>query len=136
MYPGVKSADVTNLQKFLNSQNLLSVDSITGVYGPITTKAVQQFQIKYSITAPGSVATGYGLVGSKTRAKINELGGTYNQSAKLLSEQNLGGQATGTTSMTREQLVAYIKGKIAELQAQLIVLLQELVKAKMAEMGK
>jgi hypothetical protein len=143
--PGSRNTNVTNLQNFLISQNLLSPDSATGFYGSLTTKAVQAFQLKYAITTVGTPGTtGYGVVGSKTRAKINQM---IQDSRFMIQEEGTGtplpqtvtGQANSNCvqpTMTREQLVAYIKAKIAELQQQLVVLLQELVKAKMAEMQK
>ena len=45
----------------------------TGLFGAITKKAVQDFQLKYAITTVGS--TGYGRVGPKTRAQLNLLYG-------------------------------------------------------------
>lgn len=48
---------------------------VTGYFGAATRRAIQRFQEKYGIAAPGD--PGYGLVGPKTRAKVNELlGGT------------------------------------------------------------
>ena len=48
---------------------------ITGYYGSLTTRAVQLFQAKYGIISSGSpFTTGYGFVGPKTRAKLNEFG--------------------------------------------------------------
>mgnify|MGYP001609477513 CR=1 FL=1 len=47
---------------------------MTGYFGPLTEKALQRFQKKYGITGNGSPSsTGYGVLGPKTRAKINEL---------------------------------------------------------------
>ena len=44
---------------------------ITGYFGPATLAAVKKFQVKYGIASSGN--PGYGLVGPKTRAKLNEL---------------------------------------------------------------
>lgn len=47
---------------------------VTGYFGPLTLKAVQRFQTKYGIVSSGSPSTtGYGRVGPRTRAKLNEL---------------------------------------------------------------
>ncbi len=47
---------------------------ITGYFGPLTEEAVKRFQKKNNIINLGnSVSTGYGLVGPKTRTKLNEL---------------------------------------------------------------
>lgn len=71
--PGSKGSDVTALQNFLKLQgkDIYPEGLVTGYYGSLTTQAVQKFQEKYGIAAPG--VTGYGNVGPKTRAKINSL---------------------------------------------------------------
>jgi hypothetical protein len=43
----------------------------TGYFGSIRKKAVQKFQVKYGIASEGNA--GYGRVGPKTRAKLNEI---------------------------------------------------------------
>ncbi len=46
----------------------------TGLFGAITEQAVKDFQRKYAIVSSGSPSTtGYGLVGPKTRTKLNTL---------------------------------------------------------------
>lgn len=44
---------------------------VTGYFGNVTVQAVQKFQRKYNISGPGQ--GGFGRVGPKTRAKLNEL---------------------------------------------------------------
>src|SRR3989344_1674786 len=61
----IGGVDVTALQSFLASQNLLNV-SPTGYFGPLTLRAVQSFQ-----RGNGLIADGY--VGPATRAKIKEV---------------------------------------------------------------
>ncbi len=76
---GVTSDDVLKLQKILNSDpdTIIAVSGAgslgneTNLYGSLTEKAVGKFQVKYGIAAPGE--SGYGTVGPKTRAKLNEL---------------------------------------------------------------
>lgn len=46
---------------------------VTGYFGNVTLQAVQKFQLKYSITTANNA--GFGRVGPKTRAKLNELFG-------------------------------------------------------------
>ena len=47
---------------------------ISGYYGSLTVKAVQNFQIKYGIVSSGTpTTTGYGLAGPETRKKMNEV---------------------------------------------------------------
>lgn len=68
---GATGTDVSALQKFLISQGLLTSDSATGFFGPMTESAVQKFQASHNVVSSGTPATtGYGLVGAKTRAAI------------------------------------------------------------------
>ena len=76
LYRGIKGTDVTSLQNVLIKEGLLSSDSNTGYFGPLTEAAVKAFQKKYNIVISGTpVSTGFGATGPKTRAKINEVGG-------------------------------------------------------------
>ena len=61
---GSKHTDVARLQKFLG------VDT-TGYFGALTRAAVEAFQVKHGIAKKGD--EGFGLVGPKTRTKLNEL---------------------------------------------------------------
>lgn len=73
--------DVLELQKYLNANGFVlaqngvgSVGKETNYFGHLTERAVQKFQAQYGIVSSGSPAmTGYGLVGPRTRAKLNEL---------------------------------------------------------------
>lgn len=76
---GSVGADVRILQQFLNSdadtQIAISGAGSPGLettkFGPATKVAVQKFQLKYALIKKG--ASGYGLVGPKTRAKLEEV---------------------------------------------------------------
>ena len=76
---GTTNADVKKLQKILNADPDTKIASTgagspgkeTTLYGALTKKAVQKFQVKYKIAKPGDV--GYGIFGPKTRAKMNEV---------------------------------------------------------------
>lgn len=76
---GTSGDEVVNLQKTLNkdpdtqvaAEGTGSVGNESSVFGSLTEKAVQKFQVKYGIANPGD--SGYGTVGPKTRAKLNEL---------------------------------------------------------------
>lgn len=72
------SADVSELQKFLNTQGF--VVSTTGYFGPITRSVVQQFQTKF---LGESLSTGF--VGVATRQKINEMSGCTSAQPLVLS---------------------------------------------------
>ena len=69
-----RSTAVTNLQKFLKAMgtDIYPAGLVTGYYGPLTKAAVAKFQLKYGIVVNASTP-GYGRVGPKTMAKINEL---------------------------------------------------------------
>src|SRR3989344_2002960 len=79
--------EVTTLQQFLISQGLLSSDSATGYFGPLTMAAVQKWQAANGIVSSGTPeSTGYGRVGPATRAAIgcsteNLSGATLDDSA-------------------------------------------------------
>jgi len=69
-----RSTAVTNLQKFLKAMgtDIYPAGLVTGYYGPLTKAAVAKFQMNYGIVT-GVSTPGYGRVGPKTMAKINEL---------------------------------------------------------------
>jgi hypothetical protein len=71
---GSQSREVTNLQKFLSqlSNEIYPEKKITGFYGPLTEKAVKKFQLQYGVVKDEK-ERGYGVVGPKTRAKLNEV---------------------------------------------------------------
>ncbi|MDO8565446.1 MAG: peptidoglycan-binding domain-containing protein [bacterium] len=75
---GSRGASVKTLQQFLNTHGFVIASSGPGssgneteTFGSLTRTAVQKFQVEHGIAKPGE--TGYGRVGPKTRAKINEL---------------------------------------------------------------
>jgi peptidoglycan hydrolase-like protein with peptidoglycan-binding domain len=134
--PGISSPEIYNLQRSLSAFGFLNSGNIDGSYNSITTKAVQDFQLKYKIVQPQIY--GFGLVGPKTKAKINELILVYNSQIKYpQSYIGSGGTSAASSSsakITREQLVAQIREQIKKLQEQLVYLLGELVKVRMQEM--
>jgi hypothetical protein len=68
---GSTGTEVVSLQTFLRQyRDLYPEGLVTGMYGPATERAVKRFQEKYKIAYVGSL--GYGNVGVKTRAKLNE----------------------------------------------------------------
>ncbi len=72
---GSKGEDVKKMQEFLAREKTIYPEGlVTGYFGSLTQKAVERFQIKYGIVSGGTPATtGFGLVGPRTRAKLNEL---------------------------------------------------------------
>ncbi len=69
---GMTDADVKGLQDCLRYEGLFpsNTDS-TGLFGAITKKAVQDFQLKHVLTTSSS--PGFGRVGPVTRAKLNSI---------------------------------------------------------------
>ncbi len=76
---GVKHAEVKTLQQVLNSDPDTQIANTgdgspgneTTFFGAGTLKAIQKFQLKHGLAKPGD--DGYGNVGPKTRAKLNEI---------------------------------------------------------------
>ncbi len=69
---GMRHTDVSKLQEALKTDSSIYPEGVvSGYFGPATLKAVKKFQEKYGLASPG--AAGYGTVGPKTRAKLNEL---------------------------------------------------------------
>ncbi len=68
---GMQGEDVKELQKFLITYGYLDSDLATGLFGALTEKAVQKFQIAQGIFVAGDTeGGGYGVVGIRTRAAI------------------------------------------------------------------
>ena len=76
---GSRGDDVRNLQTFLahpptGGPDIYPEGLITGYYGPLTEKAIQRFQAKHNIVSAGAHdTTGYGRLGPRTLARVNEL---------------------------------------------------------------
>lgn len=71
---GSQGEEVRTLQTFLATDPAIYPEAlVTGYFGALTRAAVRRFQEKYSIASQG--VAGYGTVGPKTRAKLNELFG-------------------------------------------------------------
>ncbi len=87
---GTKGNDVTALQELLKKDpEIYPEGMITGYYGALTTLAVQRFQFKHGIVTSGDPeSTGYGRVGPKTLAKLNEVyGGVTPPPKGILTER-------------------------------------------------
>jgi peptidoglycan hydrolase-like protein with peptidoglycan-binding domain len=71
---GLRGEDVRQLQLFLIGERMLSPDSASGFFGPVTESAVKKFQCPFlGICAGSPSSNGYGAVGRLTRAKISEI---------------------------------------------------------------
>lgn len=79
LYLGINDSavggEVTELQKFLaEDSDVYPEGLITGYFGSLTEKALKRWQAKYNVVSSGSPnTTGYGVVGPKTRDKIQEV---------------------------------------------------------------
>ena len=107
---GQDNQTVSNLQQLLRELNFFTYPTNTGYYGTITEEAVQAFQCKHNIICTGTPqTTGYGVVGPKTRAKLNEL---------LNSEK--------PTTNPNQTLIDSLQLQINELQEMVEELMEEL----------
>ena len=83
---GMTNADVKRLQTLLATDSALYPEGITsGYFGSLTKAAVGRFQMKYDLVTSAS-DSGYGYVGPKTRAKLQEV---YGGSASAPSTSSL-----------------------------------------------
>jgi len=107
---GSENSEVRQLQELLaKDPSIYPQGKITGYFGALTRKAVQNFQKKYGIVSSGNEnTTGYGLVGPKTLAKIKEVFGT----AATTSGQ------TVDTSASKAQQIQQIQTLINQLLEQ------------------
>ncbi|MFC1802229.1 chitobiase/beta-hexosaminidase C-terminal domain-containing protein, partial [Patescibacteria group bacterium] len=72
---GSSNEDVKKLQQLLSQDKEIYPEGLTtGYYGKLTLQAIKRFQEKYDIVNSGTAeTTGYGVVGPKTREKLNEV---------------------------------------------------------------
>ena len=78
--PRSSGTSVSCLQGLLIAKGYLTIASPTGYFGSVTEAALQAFQASQGVVSSGNPAsTGYGAVGSRTRALINTTidGGVY-----------------------------------------------------------
>jgi len=114
LYPGLFHPEVKNLQIFLSQYpDLYPEQKITGYYGNLTKQAVQRFQLKYNITNESDKA--FGLVGPKTRAKLNELI-TANSANQRTSEQTSNQNLINQLKQTIQTIEAKIQEIIKQIQ--------------------
>ncbi|MBI5458077.1 peptidoglycan-binding protein [Candidatus Kaiserbacteria bacterium] len=71
---GSRGQDVVELQSFLIAQGFLATGNNTGNFYSLTEAAVKQFQCRNNLVCSGTrETTGWGNVGPKTRAKIQQV---------------------------------------------------------------
>lgn len=121
---GKMHSDVLALQRVLNSdpETQIAVSGVgspgneTDYYGGMTEKAVQKFQLKYSIASAKD--TGFGSVGPKTRAKINEM---FGQMESIRTEMMTSAPMSSPTGSAADDIQGQINAalkKVSELQLQ------------------
>jgi len=118
---GSKGSDVQQLQQVLVNEGVYPEAMITGTFGAFTRAAVQRFQEKYGIAAPGTL--GYGEVGPATRAKLNQL-----ISGVAPAAVPAAAPATAT--------IAALQAQIQVLQQRLVQLLAQLVNQLKSQVGQ
>ena len=94
---GSRGADVSRLQK------LLGVDA-TGYFGALTRAAVEAFQKKHAIAKMGDA--GFGTLGPKTRAKLNDLFGEGAAGVASLQASAQGAAGSGSAAVSPGTLFA------------------------------
>ena len=93
---------------------------VTGYFGALTRKAVQNFQKKYGIASSGNEkTTGYGLVGPKTLAKIKEVFGTRSETSGQATAAGSGQSVSIDTTATKAQQIQQIQTLINQLLEQI-----------------
>jgi hypothetical protein len=96
---GSRGADVTSLQQFLIAQNLLASGNATGYFGAFTQAAVQNFQCGQGLVCSGNEATtGYGLVGTHTRAAVVRACGSQSTATNSSSPSTAPASSTAPSS--------------------------------------
>jgi peptidoglycan hydrolase-like protein with peptidoglycan-binding domain len=75
LFFGMSHTDVGELQKFLGGdKNIYPRGLVTNFFGEFTREAVRRFQCAHNIVcSEDEQSTGYGRVGPRTQAKLNEL---------------------------------------------------------------
>ena len=123
---GITSGDVRRLQQLLAQDPEVYPEGIvSGWFGTLTKTAVKRFQCKHNIVCSGNEnATGYGLVGPKTRLKLTEVfskSSTESSGVTNTTTSNNTNSTTDTTKATEEiqKKIQELFEKVKTLQAQL-----------------
>lgn len=125
--PGTRDDEVRMLQQLLASDPAIYPEAtVSGYYGPATTRAVRAFQLKYGVIQEAA-DTGNGRVGPKTLAKLQEVfsGGAPTVSVSASATGETAAPVPAVPAASAAQLKA-VQEQIQALQAKL---LQEQIKA-------
>lgn len=107
LYQGARNSEVANLQTVLIQDGYLGANFGTGYFGARTAQAVRRFQCDHGIVCTGGpFTTGWGAVGGRTRAALNNL-----------PDSSTKGGGTSSTAQLNAQLQA-LQALLASLQLQ------------------
>ena len=134
-----RSEEVKTLQQILNQdsdtqiaqQGAGSPGNETNYFGSLTVKAVKKFQCKHNIICKGSeTITGWGSLGPKTRAKLNEIasGQTNQEKPKEQTKQDQAPPPLPPNRQSNASAITAAQKQIEELQNQLLELLNKQLK--------
>ena len=133
-----KNSEVKNLQRALNSlgftvaqQGPGAKGNETDYYGKATREAVKKFQCKHNIICQGNEnTTGWGTLGPKTRAKLNEMtnGQTNREQPKEQTKQDQAPPSFPPNRQSNASAIAAAQKQIEEMQNQLLELLNKQLK--------
>ena len=113
---GAQGSDVYRLQQLLASDPSLFPEAlITGYYGSLTVAAVGRFQLKYGVVASPN-DPGYGIVGPRTRAKLQEVFGGSNAPAPSRQDTPSAGGATSGAAFSKNLSLGMTHGDVKKLQ--------------------
>jgi peptidoglycan hydrolase-like protein with peptidoglycan-binding domain len=119
---GMQNDDVKRLQQLLATDSEIYPEGlVTGYFGRLTQSAVQKFQKKYGVVSEND--SGYGYVGPKTRAKLQEVFAKGLEIAKEILEES-------PASSTAESQIESIQDQIRQLLEKVKTLQLELEKVE------
>lgn len=118
--PKSEGGEIKQLQEFLSRDKEIYPEGlITGYYGNLTVKAVQRFQKKHGIVSEGTPeTTGYGIVGPKTIARLNEL----SSHSQVLPEPTT---VVGSAGVNKELMIIQLKQRLIELMMQVMEMIKK-----------
>lgn len=113
---GATGDDVRSLQEALASMpDVYPKGTVSGFYGALTKEAVGRFQMKYGLVS-SQTDSGYGYVGPKTRAKLQEI---FGSGVTIAPEAPVSPTSMATSALTRELGLGAKGDDVMQLQAYL-----------------